>query len=84
MSVELIKKEPLKKEPLKDSCLVCEFCFEGMTDPNTLQKQSICRRYPPVSYPIPAQGGVAMITTFPNVTKDMICFEFKEMKRILE
>jgi hypothetical protein len=81
MTVKLIKKE---KAPLKDSCLYCEFYFEGMTDPKTLKKQSICRRYPPASYPIPAQGGMAIVTTFPNVTKDMICFEFQEMKRILE
>lgn len=69
--------------PEKDCCITCEFCSMGETDPNTLQKQAICRRYPPVGYPLPANGGVAVMTIFPPVTKEMICFEFHRMREIL-
>jgi len=68
----------------KPSCLICRYCFEGDIDKQTLKKQPLCRKNPPVSYPIPTQSGISIMTMHPHVNKSMICAEFIEMARILE
>ncbi len=70
--------------PEKDSCLVCEFCKVGEIDPNTMKKQASCIRFPPTPQAIPTNQGLAFVTGFPIVTKDMICYEFERMEEIIE
>ena len=78
------EKDNKKLATKKPNCLSCEFAFEGAVDVNSLKKQAVCRRYPPVSYPIPTNGGLAFVTTFPQINGDMICFEFIEVKQIID
>ena len=59
------------------NCKYCKFFKEGELS-NDLRKQTICVRFPPQSFPIPAQGGIAVMTAWPNVNEDNECGEFKE------
>lgn len=70
-------------DELLEKCSTCRFFFETETDRN-LQKQTVCRRYPPVGQIIPAQGGIAQMAFFPAVQSHHWCGEYQLNKIVLQ
>ena len=61
----------------KKQCSNCVHFKMGAVDPNTMQKTTICTRYPPVTHPILTQGGIMMMSIFNNVSDELYCGEFR-------
>ena len=58
----------------------CEHCiyYQEVKDVNNIGKTiGVCRRYPPTVLIMPARGGVAMSSNYPNTQPHHWCGEFK-------
>ena len=54
-------------------CDNCAYCWKSQIDPKTLTKQLVCRRYPPLGFPV---GPNQVIAIFPPLNADMYCGEW--------
>jgi hypothetical protein len=63
-------------------CLLCDFSRLTPSDPNTLQRTRICKRFPPavVMVPVQSQAGVGMGLMSANrpVNDADVCYEYQE------
>lgn len=69
-------------DELKPACGSCEFYFETEADQN-LQRQTVCRRYPPHGQLVPMSNGVAQMAFFPAVQSHHWCGEYKQSTKIV-
>lgn len=68
-------------KPIQRECLKC---YYSMRDPAATpdqiivgQVQHLCLRHPPTTHPLPTQGGLALMTVYPNVNAQTIsCAEW--------
>jgi hypothetical protein len=61
---------------MNNICKNCKYFIVGEVDRNTMQKQTTCVRYPPVTHPLLSQQGVMMITVYPVISEESFCGEF--------
>lgn len=56
----------------------CEHCqhAEKIRQAHEIQKSVVCTRFPPTAHLIPQQGGIGVMTVFPQVSTDQHCGEF--------
>lgn len=62
-----------------NTCSECSYANQAPLDPSNIgqERPIICRRYPPVAYPVPAGGGRIMtICVSPTVGPNETCGEF--------
>ena len=71
---------PPKPALITEEC--CDRCRHVLTEMTPVGPESICRRMPPVPYPVivmtdqgPQQAG--LISNFPSVRPEQVCGEFK-------
>lgn len=57
-------------------CAECIFFLKQVDLSNVANTQGICRRYPPKAIPVPAQGGIGVMSVRPNVEAKDFCGEF--------
>lgn len=70
----------------------CPQCHFALPDPAAPVEarllgrvSSVCTRHPPSACVIPAQGGIATVTVYPQVTKDTIsCGEFADANEVAQ
>ena len=69
--------------PEGESCKTCRFYFE--TEPNKeLQRQTVCRRYPPTGIAMTGpRGEMQTMAFFPAVTPTFWCGEFSLSQLVL-
>lgn len=66
-----------------EKCETCRFYFE--TQPGTtLQRQTVCRRYPPTGQLLPSNQGVSQLAFFPAVQSGHWCGEFSLSRIVLQ
>lgn len=59
------------------TCKTCAFCVTDRQG-HEIQKQMLCFRNPPTAFPIPQQGGIAIMALRPPVSDDGWCGEWED------
>ena len=58
-----------------NKCKNCAHFHLGEMDQN-LQRQNVCKRYPPIPYPVPTGQGIGTLIMYPIVADNDFCGEF--------
>jgi hypothetical protein len=61
--------------PEGESCKTCRFFFETEPD-KELNRQTVCRRYPPTGMAMQSARGMHTMAFFPAITPTFWCGEF--------
>lgn len=69
------------------NCTTCKHCYKvrNQSDPLAISSYEVqvCRANPPAPAVMPTPQGVGIASFFPQVTKDIICDQYKPKKQIV-
>lgn len=61
---------------IKRDCMTCKYRDTLYAPPPSIEKLSICRRFPPATTVMPTPQGVAVGSSFPTVAQGAWCYEW--------